>query len=493
MQDDLYKFLKTLTVEQLKSVAEGNEIDVSSCSNKKSHIQTIATSNLTREKVETTLAEGADTRTKSTCEMESIHKDLEDIAKKPTEPREIPESDNIQTERSIDQALLLRPLFFEIDTASEHAWNKMILGDFSEALRLNMESRAQMIERLSTFHLYSAALSIRAAETLLREMQGMDGSIASGLKTALAEAKEAFMNGPPKRREKTLEEVEALTSKAVEAFLAKCSEAESELKKMLEEYASFGVQTRGATELLELAINAKSSKDFGQYSTLLREVGTLADTAKDDRMRQFDNAFEQARNAIEAAKEAGVDTKNDESRFKDAKKAFKDRDFQRAMNLLAAVEQAVDQAHLEKVRGDGDAEIREIEEITDSMRKNAPDLEEAAMYGLDVEQGLLFVRQAETALEQRDVVEAAKYSRRVRKLADSMEKDIKRLRAERDIVKHVEGGKCGECGKESLFEYPDGSTKCDECGYAFFTAGEKRERNSEMQKKQGKLKGFLGR
>jgi hypothetical protein len=491
MQDDLRKFLKTLTAGQLKSVAQEHGIDVSSCGNKKSYIQALAASDLTKEAIEAALAEDADAE--AAGEMESIHKDLKDIAEKRAEPMDVPESESVDIERSIDKALLLRPLFFEIDSASEHAWNRMILGDFSEALRLNMESRAQMIERLSTFHLYSTALSIRAAETLMWEMKGMDAGIASRLKTALAEAKEAFMNGPPKRRETTLEEIEALTSKAVDAFLTKCSEAEGELREMLEGYASFGVQTHGATELLEIAINAKSQKDFGQYSTLLEEVNILADRAKDDRMKQFERAFEQVRNAIDAAKEAGVDTKDDEAQFKDATKAFKDSDFKIAMDLLVSVEQAADRAHLEKVRADGDTEIREIEEITSSMRKTAPDLEEAAMYGLDVQQGLLFVRQAETALERRDVVEAAKYSRRVRKLANSMEKDIRRLRAERGIVKYVEGGKCGECGKESLYSYPDGTMKCDECGHAFSTAREGNGRNGEAQKKQGKLKGFLGR
>ncbi len=489
MPDDLRKFLKTLTVEQLKSIAQENEIDTTSCSNKKSYIQALASSDLTKDAVEKTLLGDVD----DAGDMESIHEDLEEIAERRAEPMDVPNGENVVIERSIDKALLLRPLFFEIDTASEQAWNRMILGDFSEALRLNMESRAKMIERLSTFHLYSTALSIRAAETLMWEMKGMDGDVASGLKTALAEAKEAFMNGPPKRRETTLEEVEALISKAVDAFLVKCSEAEEELRAMLEEYASFGVQTHGAAELLDIAVSAKSQKDFGQYSTLLGEVNALADRAKEDRMKQFENAFEQVRSAIDAAKEAGVDTKNDEAQFKDARKAFKQSDFKMAMELLAAVEQAADKAHLEKVREDEDAEIREIEEIASSMRRTAPELEEAAMYGLDVQEGLLFVRQAETALEQRDVVGAAKYSRRVRKLASSMEKDVRRLRAERGIVKHLEGGKCGECGKESLFIYPDGTTKCDECGHTFSTATEVDGQDGHTDKKHGRRKGILGR
>lgn len=493
MKEDLRRVLKTLTVAQLKSVAGEQGIDVSSCTNKKSHVNALLASTLTEEDVKTTLDRIASRGANTSEEMKAIHEDLEQISAKPSEPKGVSDVEGMDIERSIDQALLLRPLFFEIDSATEHAWNKMILGDFSEALRLNMQSRNQVIERLSTFHLYSTALSLRAAETLMWEMKGMEGVVASELKTALAEAKEAFMNGPPKRREESLEEVEAMIAKAVEAFMEKSAKAEGELRRMLEEYASFGVRVEGATEMLEIAVNAKSSKDYGQYSTLVGKARVLADTGKDVRMKEFESAFEQVRSAIDAAKEAGVDTKDDEAQFRDARKAFKESDFKKAMELLAAVEQAADSAHLQKVREDGNAEEREMEQIATSMRKEGPHLEEAAMYGIDVQEGLLFVRQARTALEQRDVVGAAKYSRRVRKLTKSMEKDIKRLRTERGILKHVEDGKCGECGKESLYVYPDDTTRCDECGHTFSTARENDAVKGDAKKKQGKLKGFLGR
>ena len=400
-------------------------------------------------------------------DMEDVKNDLKEISERPGNAKDVPEEEDMEVERSIDKALLLRPLFFEIDSETEHAWNRMIIGDFAEAMRLNIRSRAEAVERLTNFYLYSAALSIRASETLLRDMKGLDSKMASELRTALAEAKMAFIHGPPKRRENTVEEIEALTTKAVEAFIAHTFGAEQELRDMLQEYASFGVRIQASHELLDIALNAKRSFDLGQYSDILEKARAQAERDKEARLKEIEDAFEQVGTAIEAAKAAGADTKSEESGLKDAKNAMKKSDFRAAIDLLAAVERMADSAHLERVRPDGAVEAREIEEITSSIRDAEPDLEEAAMYGLDVQEGLLFVRQTREALEHRDVVTASKYSMRMRKLAKSMEGDIRRLRTERGVLKHIPDAKCGECGKEALYQYPDGRAKCNECGHRF--------------------------
>lgn len=435
MTDDVRRLLKTLTVPELKSVAERLGIDTSSCTNKKSYFNAIDGAGTTEAQVKDALDATRSTAASAAQEMDDIKKDLKEISEKPSEPKEVPEDEDVTIERSVDQALLLRPLFYEVDTATEQAWNRMILGDFDQALTLNRESRALMIDRLSTFHLYSTALSIRASETLLRQMKELDGKVSSEIKTALAEAKEAFMNGPPKRRETTLEMLESLTSKALESYLGKSSEAESELRKQLTDYASFGAHVQGASELLELAVQAKGSHDIEQYVALLSQSKARAEDAKSVRMKEMDNSFEHVRTAIEAAKEAGVDTAEGEAKFKNAKKAYKDSDFLRAMQLLASIEQAVDSAHLLVVSQDKEAEAKEIAQITTSIEEAEPDLEEAAMYGMDVREGLLFVKTTKSALQHQDVVTAAKYSRRVRKLTKSMEKDLRKMRKQRAVTK----------------------------------------------------------
>jgi tetratricopeptide (TPR) repeat protein len=437
MTDDLPRLLKTMTIAELKSVAKESSVDVSSCRNKKSYINAIISAGVTEEQVKSALGAGAEKREEEAKEMEEIERDLKDISEKPSEPKELPEGEDVVIERSVDQALMLRPLFFEVDTATEQAWDRMILGDFSEAISLNRESRSQVIDRLSNFHLYSTALSIRASETLLRQMKGIDVKTSSEIKTALAEAKKAFMHGPPKRRETTLEELESLIMKALKAHLEKSEQAEEELRRALEEYASFGTHVNGPNEILEIAVQAKNSFDVEQYVGLLGQAKAQADRARAARMKEIEDAFEHVRMAIDAAREAGVDTSEGEARYNDARTAFNDSNFVRAMQLLAGIEQAVDNAHLQRVRQDRDTEAKEIAQITSSIQEAEPDLEEAALYGMDVREGLLFVRTTKTALQQRDVVTAAKFSRRVRKLTKSMEKDLGRLRERHLMAKGV--------------------------------------------------------
>ncbi|UCE91427.1 MAG: TFIIB-type zinc finger domain-containing protein [Methanobacteriota archaeon] len=467
MADDLTSSLKALTASDLRSIAEKAGIDVSSCKSKRDYVRVISQSSSSEKRIRQ-LLQAAPSRTGGkAADMEDVKNDLEEISARSSSARDVPEEEDMEVERSIDKALLLRPLFFEIDSNTERAWNRMILGDFAEAMKLNIKSRAEAVERLTNFYLYSAALSIRAAETLLRDMKELDSRMGSELRTALAEAKMAFIHGPPKRREDAVEEIEALTVRAVESFMTRTSGAEQELREMLEEYASFGVRTRGSHELLDIALNAKRSCDLGQYSDLMAEARAQAERDKEARLREIDDAFEQVRTAIEAAKAAGADTKGEETGLKDAKKAMKRNDFREAIELLAAIERTADSAHLHRVRSNGAVEAREIEEITSSIRESEPGLEEAARYGLDVQEGLLFVRRTKDALEHRDVVTASKYSMRMRRLTKSMEGDVKRLRTAEGAPRHVAGARCGQCGRESLYAYLDGRTSCDECGHSF--------------------------
>jgi hypothetical protein len=292
-----------------------------------------------------------------------------------------------------------------------------------------------VIDRLSTFHLYSTALSIRASETILNQITWTDTKVSSKLKTALAETKKAFINGPPKRRETTLEELENLTTKAFEAFIDKSQKAENDLKKMLEEYSSFGVHVKGSHDLLEIATQARSYSDIVQYAKLMEQARAQADHAKETRMKEIDDAFERVGKAIEDAKQAGAETAEGQKQFTNAKKAFKNSEFAKAMELLASVELVVDGAHQQRVRQDREAEANEIAQITSSLQEAEPDLEEAAMYGMDVREGLLFVGSTKTALQQRDVVTAAKFSRKVRKLTKSMEGDLEKLREKHSAEK----------------------------------------------------------
>jgi ribosomal protein S27E len=468
MADQTPPILGTLTISKLKAVAAARGIDISSCKYKKDYVARLAASGLTEEDIRSAL-EGSGDRpvTATDAEMDDISDELHEIADRPTDAKDLPSAEDDEVERGIDQALLMKPSFFEIDSDNERAWNRMMMGDFPEAIALNKEAREKMISRLSVFHVYSAALSIRAAETLLASIANANGGEWDpDIKTALAEAKKAFIEGPPKRREDTLAEIEIISQRAYEAFVKKMGDSEVELRQILTEYSTFGVHTHEPHRLLEIAGQAKQSFNLLEYSKLVNEAKSHAERARHARVLAIDDQFEDVRTAIDAARDAGVDVSSDEKDLSKARKAFDAKEFRRATELLAAIELAVDSAHSTRVR-ERQVAVKEISEISESLAMSEPELEEAAMYGMNVQEGLLFVRGTKKALDEKDIVTASKLSRKVRRLTKSMEKELEQKRLEQGVLRHVDDVNCGKCGKPTLFSHPDGSQKCSECGHSF--------------------------
>jgi hypothetical protein len=472
MTDGPNKHLTDLTVPKLKKVAEQYSVDVSTCRLKKDYVEALTKTGVTEEQVSATFPKADEKPAEALREQEAVAEvrsmgtELKEIAERPAKIGDIPAEDEETIERDIDQALMMKPSFFDIDSENQRAWDKMILGDFYEALRLNREGRNRVLACFSAYQIYSTALSIRASDTLLSKIATEKGSLDSALKTALAAAKLAFIDGHPKRREEALEELEALTSKAYDSFLNSTDRAEKELRKLLDDYESFGVRTEEPRRLLEIAAQAKSAANLEEYSELLDKAREHAERAKDVRAGEIDRSFHMVKAAVAEAKEAGADTKQHEDDLHEARKAFEGSAFKRASELLASIERAADQEHIEQLRN-SEVEARQMSRISSTVVTLEPDLMEASNYGMDVQEGLLFVSNTRAALARKDIVAAAKYARRLSEVAEPMREDLDKARIERGVIIKVEDAKCGKCGKEALYTYPNSSRKCIECGHSF--------------------------
>lgn len=463
-------YLNELTLWKLKIVAEEYGIDVSNLKHKRDFIDRISSKNLTEDQVRLALEKA---RLKSEASPEegprdekAIITELEEIAEKPEGSPDLPKKDQVTVERNIDQALLMRPSFFEVDSANESAWSKMILGDFNEAMKLNHEARIKVLASFSAFQVYSAAVSIRAAETLLSNLADEKGPLDSNLKTALAEAKRAFIGGNPRSREETLNELEVLAAGAYKAFMEKSEKAEADLYALLSDYEGFGTRTQESRRLMEIAGQAKRVFNMAEYSRLVNQSREEAEKAKEARAGELGRQLKVVSAAVEEAKEVGVDTSAKEQELREATEAYQGSSFSKAMQLMTAVERAVDTDHLDKLRNK-EVEQRQVEKVNATIVTYAPDLQEAAYYGMDVQEGLLFVNNTKAALSNKDIVAAAKFARRVKEIVQPMQKDIDHMRMEKGVIKHVEEARCGKCGKESLYVYPNNTQKCMECGHSF--------------------------
>lgn len=476
MSDEPPRYLESLTVAKLRAVAKHHVVDVSACRHKKDLVGALLARGVTEAQVAEALADGAspgggapgDRRT-----ADDVKADIQAIADRPSQARVLPAEADKDVERNIDLALLVRPSFFEIDSQTELAWDHMIMADYHDALKVNAEARSRMLDRFSSFQVFSCALSIRAAESILANLEDARNDADPALRTALAEAKRAFIDGSPRHREETLGELERLASKAFEAFFEGSTRAEAELREMLSEYESFGAQTSEPRMLLEVAGQARQAFNVGEYAKILEEAKGAALRAKETRRKDIQDAFGLVRSAVSEAREVGAVLSVGEKDLEEARAAFDSEAFKRAVDLLASIERAADLAHIERIK-DGSVRERQVSRVNETIAALERTIQEAASYGMDVDEGLLFVSRARTALASRDVVNAAKITRHLKDRSEPVTNELYRKRVELGLAKKVEGVRCGKCGKEELYAHPDGARRCEDCGHQFTFAPEPR-------------------
>jgi len=477
MKKDPGHFLNELPIWKLKLVAQEHRIDVSPCRYKRDYVEKIAAKKLTEEQVRDALSKARKSPVSSKAgdaieEIKDIGKDIQKIADRPAEPADIPSEDEKILDRHLDEALTMKPSFFEVDSANESALNKMTLGDYHDAIKANREARLKCLDQFSSFQVYSAAVSIRAAEELLSRLPKDKPDAVSGLKTSLAAAKMAFVHGPPRQREETLESLEVLATKAYEVHWGESDRAENELMELIRDYESFGTRTEEARRYLEIAASAKRSQNLEEHSRMLEHAREAAENAKKARRLELQGTYHLVRAAAAEARESGADIGDMESGLSDAKKAIEEGSLARALRLMADIERAADEAHVQKLRASKELEESKLEGINSTVVKYGPVMREAASYGLDVREPMFHAGNIRTALDRKDVVNAAKFARRVKEIMDGMEKDLDHKRIEAGVAAKVAGAKCGECGKASLYSFPGSIRKCTACGHSFSVPSE---------------------
>lgn len=468
MTDDPTNFLNDLPIWKLKLVAAEYRIDISTCRYKRDYVEKIRSKKLTQSQVSGAIAKSRKASAAKKAEEQEalVEKDIERIAEKPVEIIELPAEEEKTIERNIDEALTMRPSFFDIDSTAQSAYNRMILGDFYQALKTNRDARLKSLEMISNFEVYSAAISIRAADELLtrlREKNTMDPS----LRTALAAAKKSFITGSPRLREEALESLETLACKTYEAAMSESDRDAEELRSLLADYESFGTRTEEARRYLDIAAQAKQAFDTSEYRNFITNAKRSAEVAKEFRRREIENTFGLVRASAVEAREIGVAVDKAEGVMSEAKSAFDEGQFKRAVELLAAVENSIDSAHLEMMRQRKDLEAVRVRKVSAAILKHESSISEARSYGIEVQEALAHLGSAKAALSRKDVVSAAKYSRRLEDLMPPIEKELDHLRIEKGVLKRMAGAKCEDCGRNSIFSFSNGTMKCTDCGQVY--------------------------
>lgn len=471
MPQDSNDFLNELPIWKLKAVAEYHKIDVAGCRYKRDYVEKLRGKKLTEDQVRVALknsekrAEPKGTPAEAVREVKEIGKELEGIADKPVEKLELPSDEDKTVDRHLDEALTMKPRFFEVDSANESAMNRMLLGDYHEAIKMNREARIKFLDGFSTFQVYSAALSIRAADELMAKLP--KGSADARLHTAVTAAKRAFVHGTPRQREEALESLESLAMMAYETYWSGSQQSEAELRSLIADYESFGTKTQEAKRYLEIAASAKQSMNLDEHSRLLAQARDAAEAAKKSRAVELANTYHLVRAAAAEARESGAELPNADGHLAEAKSSLEDGAFRRAVELLADLERAADAAHSKKLTESKDLEKSKVERVNAVVTGYGPVIREASSYGMDVQEPLYYAGNIRAALDRKDVVNASKFARRVKEIMDGMEGELDKKRIQAGVAKPVSDAKCGKCGSESLYLFPDSVQKCTGCGHSF--------------------------
>src|SRR4030042_462063 len=124
MVQDSSHFLNELPIWKLKIVAAEYGIDVSNCRYKRDFVEKVKAKRLTDDQVRTALSRAKNAPTEvaapdmDAAEVRAIGADIKEISNKPVEPMELPQEDEKAVERNIDEALTMKPSFFEMDSTS---------------------------------------------------------------------------------------------------------------------------------------------------------------------------------------------------------------------------------------------------------------------------------------------------------------------------------------------------------------------------------------
>ena len=465
MPDDSTSFLNDLPIWKLKLVAAEYRIDISNCRYKRDYVEKIRSKKITQAQAREAIAKakkGGPERKDDGGQADRIERELELIAAKPVEVLELPEAEEKTIEKNIDEALTIRPSFFDIDSTAQSAYNRMIVGDFYQALKTNRDARLKSLEMISNFEVYSSAVSIRAADELLtrlHEKMKMDPN----LKTALAAAKKSFVAGSPRLREQALESLETLACKTYEAAMSEGDQTSEELKALLTDYESFGTRTEEARKYLDIAAQAKQAFDAKEYKKLVRNAKQSAEVAREFRRKEIENAFDLVKASAAEAKQIGAPIDKAETALAEAKTAFDDGWLKRSLELLADAEKSIDSAHLEAIRRNRDLEASQTKKVSGAVRRYEPAISEAMSYGIDVDEAATHLGSTKAALLKNDIVAAAKFSRRLDDVMIPVEKELDHFRIEKGVLTPLTESKCEACGSSPVYAFSDGTKKCVEC------------------------------
>jgi hypothetical protein len=332
---------------------------------------------------------------------------------------------------------------------------------FDRVLELAHEALLLVYGTLDSFERSAWSYAILASQKLIEE-SGRVGRDVEPASSLLRDARVAYVSGNLAANRDLLIKLQgatkALYSEEVKSLRQKIYAAEDRIQQA----AHLGADVSAAEEALAHARDAMQRAEHATVVELLAETERLAQLAFDERVKDIAAAIPQAAKVIEESQHVGAEVGEAFRLLEKAKVAINRREYVLAAELVQRSERSALQAQHHQIQKAMELRLRQIEKAQGMVNRIVPILDEAAWYGIDIEQARSVLTDATEVLDQGDYVNGTILAKEAEELAAALVPQIVAERPKHGIVKPA-SGRCEVCTSEDVSFLDDGWSRCNAC------------------------------
>lgn len=470
--------LSRMKVDELRSLAEQHEIDISGLKAKADLVDAIALfPGIAR-------VLGLDGETSET--EEAGFEFMEEAEEVPPEEPEEPEEKfaPIVLSDGVRQALRASIDFSGPEHFLSEAATKFKERSYDAAVQTAKDSVFKIEEKVKDYIEASWAFAIASAQRIL-ETSKKSSKAAKEARKWLNETTDAFKTGSFLRSPETLEKLSAAALNLYSYEMDKARDHVESQVRALEEVRAMGGDITAASTMLKRASTALEDNDRASYLELIEDADALVLKAREARIEEIKEAAESVEAILEEARSIGADVNEAASLLEDVRKAIDSGDFTSAHDLVGRAEQVSlesQKSHMDRVAEMRDRQIEKVKELIAQIK---PLIDKARTEGFQPGDALEDLKAAVEHVNADDYVNALIRAKRAYQAVKAFKSQVEAKKLETAPVRteetievagaepepegSVEGSvhTCVHCGSINVDVGSRGRAKCMDCGKKF--------------------------
>ena len=447
------------SLKELKDIAERHGVPVSKDEHRKELIGILIT-----HQSAAAIAESL----KSEKSLDAIKDELEEVkgeVAKTAEDVRLPPLDDPAVDSALKQALSLEVDFDHCEDLLDQARMRFEERNFEGALSVAVEARESAEKSRKEMEKSTLAYAILSAQRLVEEC-GKAGRDVEKAADILRTAKRLFREGDTGGMNEQLKELEAVSRSLFSAEVQRARDEIHRTQEVMRDISNLGADVRKAEETLGEARDALKRSEYKRSLEHSARAIEMAETAKQERLKNIEEAIPSTTMTIEEAKHVGADVSEAERLVSKAKTAFASKEYLLASELIKRAERAAMESQQNQIIRAMELRRRQVEKAQAIVTQIEPVVDEAESFGIDVGEARTLLQQAKDILTEGDYVNGTIFAKNAAEASRKLEPRLVEERVKRGIAKPMEGV-CASCGSNRLQFADDGWSRCSDCGYTY--------------------------